>query len=636
MDGNSFIYSHSRLFRLSSGHLQTLSRLRIVSDGIIGDMSTPNGSLSLRIPYDSLTLAAVVNELRPLLIGGQIQDIRQPEPNELLLAIRSQGRNLTLLLSADARFARVHLTDARKPNSPTPSAFCIALRRHLENGRILEIRQRDFDRIFEMDVQNLADDGTTTTNTLIAELMGKHSNLILVSERRIVLEAAKRISHRINRFRETLPGKPYLSPPSQPDRHDPQDRPEKMGALLTSLPLDDLTVESLAQQLQSSLGGMSPFLAREIAFRSFRSGRPLHAYLVAAWADTVGLVLNGNNRPSLLSYESRRGAYPFQVQHLQMDQIVSGESLNVLLDTAYTAQIENDERETAFHDLTTRLRREIAKLEKQVLDLERTIAEGGRADSYQQQGDLLMAHLWKIEPGATQTTVQDFYSPDQAERLIVLDPKLNPQENAQAYFRRAQKARDAQVRARTHVAKVALRLNGVSAAYKQVEMDLKNPTCSASDVYAFQRKLIADGVLREERSETSAQPSAPDFQGHKIRRYTTLEGYEIYCGETATANDFLTTRVAAPNDLWLHVRASAGSHVVIRTKGAPDKVPQSVLLRAAVIAALHSSQKHSGLVPVDYTLKKHVRKPRGAAPGSVEVQREKTLHVAPQEDGESS
>ena len=602
----------------------------------MGDMSTQKGSLSLRVPFDSLTLAAVVGELRPLLMGGQIQDIRQPDPNELLLAIRSQGRNLTLLLCADARFARVHLTTERRPNSPTPSAFCIALRRHLENGRILDIRQRDFDRIFELDVQNLTDDGTQTTNTLVAELMGKHSNLILVSERVTVLEAAKRISHRINRFRETLPGKPYLPPPVQAAEHDPRGPIEATIAFLQSLPLTDLTEESLARILQANIAGMSPFLTQEIAFRTFHSAHSLHDNLVAAWSDTVAAVINDFNRPCLLKQESHRCAYPVEVKHLSVDQIVGNESLNVLLDTAYTAQIENAGREAALHELTTRFGREISKLEKQVLDLERTIAEGGRADSYQQQGDLLMAHLWKIEAGTTQTTVQDFYSPDQAERVIVLDPKLNPQENAQAYFRRAQKARDAQVRAHTHIAKVRLRLNGVSAAGKQFELDRRNPTSSAADVHAFQRKLIAEGVLREERSETTVQPSGPDFQGHKIRRYTSPEGYEIYCGETATANDFLTTRVAAPNDLWLHVRASAGSHVVIRTKGAPDKVPQAVLLRAAMIAALHSTQKHSGLVPVDYTLKKHVRKPRGAAPGSVEVQREKTLHVAPHADGESS
>jgi predicted ribosome quality control (RQC) complex YloA/Tae2 family protein len=599
-------------------------------------MSTEKGSLPLRVPFDSLTLAAVAAELRPLLIGGQIQDIRQPEPNELLLTIRSQGRNFTLLLSADARFARMHLTTERKPNSPTPSAFCIALRRHLENGRILDVRQRDFDRVFEIDVQLATEDGTLATPTLVAELMGKHSNLILVSEHGIVVEAAKRISSRINRFRETLPGKPYLSPPVPEGRQDPIGSPARTLEFLSDLPLTGQTVETLAKALQANIAGMSPFLALEIAFRTFHSGPPENETLVATWGNTVAPVLHGNNRPCLLLQGASRGAYPIKVQHLEVEQIAGDEGLNSYLDTAFRAQVENAARETAIHDLTSRLGRETTKLEKQVHDLERTISEGGRADDYQQQGDLLTAHLWKMETGATQTTVQDFYSLEQTERIIVLDPKLNPQENARAYFRRAQKARDAKVRAQTHVASVRMRLNGVAAAVKQMESDVKSLNFTAADALAQLRKLIADGVLREERSEPRAQPTGPDFQGHKIRRYTTPEGYEIYCGETATANDFLTTRVASPNDLWLHVRASPGSHVVIRTKGQPDKIPQSVLHRAALIAALHSNQKHSGLVPVDYTLKKYVRKPRGAAPGSVEVQREKTLHVSPQEDAESS
>ena len=224
-----------------------------------------------------------------------------------------------------------------------------------------------------------------------------------------------------------------------------------------------------------------------------------------------------------------------------------------------------------------------------------------------------MAHLWKIEPGVAKTTVQDFYSPEQTERTIVLDPKLNPQENAQSYFRRAQKSRDAVARAKVHVSEFASVWLHCRQRSTRSETT-KNPAITSADVSLFRSKLIAEGALREERSEPSSQPTGPDFQGHKIRRYTTPENYEIYCGETATANDFLTTRVASPNDLWLHVRASPGSHVVIRTKGEPDKVPPSVLHRAALIAALHSNQKHSGLVPVDYTLKKYVRRPRGAAP----------------------
>ncbi len=597
-------------------------------------MSTQKGSLPLRVPFDSLTLAAVAAELRPLLIGGQIQDIRQPEPMELLLAIRSQGRSLTLLLSSDARFARVHLTTERRLNSPTPSAFCIALRRYLESGRIVEVRQREFDRIFEIEVQTIAEDGSLTTATLVAELMGKHSNLILVSERGIVLEAAKRISHRINRFRETLPGKPYLPPPDQAGKIDPIRSPDAAAALLGALPLEGLTQETLAHSLLESIAGMSPFLAQEIAFRTLRSGAAQNAALLAAWSDTVQAVQNGLILPCLLSQELSRGAYPIPVQHLPVEQAVSGGNLNALLDTVYRTQLERADRDSALHELHSRLERERTKLGKQSGDVARTLQESERAEDYRQQGELLLAHLWKIEPGAKQTTVQNFYSPEQTERAISLDPKLNPQENAQAYFRRAHKAKEAQVQAQTQHIKLLKRFEDLNASIARFEQMRTLPGFSAADALAFQQRLIADGVLREERSAPSLQLAGPDFHGHKIRRYTTPEGYEIYCGETATANDFLTTRVASPNDLWLHVRASAGSHVVIRTKGEPEKVPQSVLHRAAMIAALHSNQKHSGLVPVDYTLKKHVRKPRGAAPGSVEVQREKTLHVAPQEDSE--
>jgi predicted ribosome quality control (RQC) complex YloA/Tae2 family protein len=261
-------------------------------------MPSPKGSPQLRVPFDSLTLFAVIAELRPLLIGGQIQDIRQPEPHELLITIRSQGRNLTLLLSCDARFARVHLTSERKPNSTTPPSFCTALRRHMDNGRILDVRQRDLDRIFELEVQSNTEDGMPATVTLVAELMGKHSNLILINERGIVVEAAKRISHRINRFRETLPGKPYLPPPIQTGRLDPLG--VDTALFLSTLPLETMNVESLARTLAESVAGMSPFLAQEIGFRTFQNLSPKPDDLAAAVESTMGAVFNGTNKPCLL------------------------------------------------------------------------------------------------------------------------------------------------------------------------------------------------------------------------------------------------------------------------------------------------------------------------------------------------
>src|ERR1041385_4917456 len=167
--------------------------------------TTLSSQKSVKVPFDSLTLRAVVAELRTRLVGGQVQEIRQPEPTEIWMAIRNQGKNYRLTLSADARFARVHLTHAARKNAPTPPTFCMALRKYLEGGQVLSVAQRDFDRVFEMQVGHLDATGTQETYTLIAEFMGKHSNLILLQPDGLIIDAAKRIPSRINRVRQTLP-----------------------------------------------------------------------------------------------------------------------------------------------------------------------------------------------------------------------------------------------------------------------------------------------------------------------------------------------------------------------------------------------------------------------------------------------
>ncbi len=252
-----------------------------------------------KIPYDSLTLRAVVLELRPHLPGGQIQDVRQPTPTEVRLGIRSQGRNYLLALSDDVQFARVHLTATRLPNTPTPPTFCMLLRKYLEGGIIRDVRQRGFDRIFEMEVETYSDEEKTTV-TLIAELMGKHSNLILVNASGTILDAAKRITRRVNRLREILPGQSYLSPPEQTGKIDPF-APDAVAAVLKDSFVEnapprppnaegsqdqreadspqswggrggeDIGREartSLANRLMDLYAGMSPFLAQELAARA--------------------------------------------------------------------------------------------------------------------------------------------------------------------------------------------------------------------------------------------------------------------------------------------------------------------------------------------------------------------------------
>ena len=582
-----------------------------------------------KIPFDSLTLRAVAAELRASLMGGQIQDIRQPSQAELRLGIRSQGRNFILALSCDARFARVHLTTSKPPNAVVPPAFCMAVRKYCEGAVVRDVRQRGFDRILEIEIGTRAQDAESAPVVLVAELMGKHSNLILVAADGRILEAAKRVSHRINRFREVLPGLPYQAPPDQPDRLDPFDAatPSALAALLNAQPEGDTS--ALADELASHAAGMSPFLARSIATQLCAGGGG--GACAQVWDAVFGAAARGSFRPVVISPEGHvAGAYPFPVAHIPEALQAPVPDLNAALDRAYGEAVATAGASAIASELRGQMEKDARRLRKQIEQAARTLQEGDRAEEYKQQGELVLANLWKIEPGAAAVTVQDYFDPELGDRTLTLDPKLSAQENADACFRRYRKVRDGQATAQQRHAEASEQLSRVEAAAAALEAAAADPDGAAARVREIREGLRAGGLLiqRGGDGEDSADPG-PDMQGHKIRRTTSPEGYEIYIGETATANDYLTTRLAASNDIWLHVRAATSAHVVVKTQGRPEGVPRSVLEYAALLCARHSSQKHSGLVAVDYTLKKHVRKPRGAAPGSADYHHETTLHITP-------
>ena len=589
-------------------------------------MKEPNISRELRIPFDSLTLRATLHEVRELLLDGQVQEVRQPEGEELHLLIRSKGRNHILLLSGHPRFARVHLTDRRAANPPIPPAFCGAARKHLEGGTLREIRQHGFDRILELVVTKRSEEGEPVETRLIAEMMGKHSNLILVSASGHIIDSARRISHRVNRVREILPGVPYHMPPAQTGRFDPfqNDASRLLPGENGGTGIE--TGEQLRKELQASFAGMSPFLAAEIAARAF--GEPAApssmADLQAAWAATFGAAQNNQYSPVILSGPSGPiGAYPFPTVQWPKDLQKPVASLNLALSAAFTHQIEQSDFNSRAEDLKHTLERARQQVDRQRTSLQRTIEESARAVEHREAGELLLANLWRIAPGDPAVTVQDYFASDLGDRTLSLDVKLSAHQNAEAYFRRFQKARDGEKTARARLEENGKRLAELEKARVEAEA-----ATEIAQVQAIRTGAVAQGVLREAREPEDIEEARSEFQGHKIRRFT-VEGYEIYVGETATANDYLTTRVAAPNDLWLHVRSAASAHVVIRTDGKPDLVPRSVLEEAARICARHSAQKHSSLVAIDYTLKKHVRKPRKAPAGSVQIQHEKTLEVTP-------
>jgi predicted ribosome quality control (RQC) complex YloA/Tae2 family protein len=567
----------------------------------------------MRIPFDSLVLRAVACELRATVVSGVVQRVVQPSAQDLVLDIRGRGETHRLLLSCDAVRARVHLTEARHPAPAVPPAFCMLCRKYIEGATIVSVDQRGFDRILDLRLRNSSGD----VYTLVAEIMGKHSNVILNGPDGSVLDAAKRITHRQSRFREVLPGVPYIAPPPQADRIDP----------FTASDADITTCASegaLAERILARYAGMSPFLAQEIAARAAASSpaEAWHSVFGSAAADRWSpvIVRSPNGAPT--------GAYALPLaQVISADQVACA-SISRALDKATSAEAARASLDGARSTLEGEIRRALRSLETHRDAMRRSVEESARAETYRETGDLLLSQLHAVPEGADSVELTDYYAQDAPPRVVALDPRKTPRENAETWFRRYRKARDG--------------AEAVGARLEQVERDVAALRAGAEDcatatdttaLEALRERLRAAGALRAENETVSPESPArtPDFDGRKIRTVHTAEGWLVLFGENAEANDYLTRRIAASNDLWLHVRSNTSAHVVIRTGNRPDSVPQSVVERAASIAARHSAAKHSSLVPVDCTLAKHVRRPKGAAPGTVTYRNERTLYVTPAE-----
>lgn len=573
----------------------------------------------LRVPFDSLTLRAVTHELSELLLGGQVQEIRQPDSNTLILSIRSKGKSYHLLLSCHPQDARIHLTPSRSPNSPVPLSFCMALRKNLENRRVLNIKQIGFDRILHITVKGTDEEPFV----LIAELMGKHSNLVLVDSEFRIIDSARRISKRINRVRETLPGHIYVAPPEQSDRLNPF-AVDSIHAILREIPEMDLEKpKTLAEALMQIYEGMSPFLARELEAIA-RLGASWEDGIKNSWESVIIPSAVNQFKPVMLldNEENPIGCYPFPICQTTLKQ-TSLESLCSGLGEVWKIISSHKIVEKAYQETSQRIHKELQRVERQIVAVTESLKESTRYEEFKQHAELILGNLWQIGEEDTQVTLLNYFLDEPIEITLQLDPRLTPQQNAEHLFSRYKRAKEAEAGELERMAILKGEREKLQNALAKMDvMEEKQQFDVLSE------SLLREGLIKQTlESEPSGGKKKPEFDGHKIRRILTQEGYEILVGETATANDYLTLRIASPNDLWFHVRAAAGSHVVLRTHGEPTRVPRSVLMRAAEVCVQHSSQKHATLVSVDFTLKRYVRRPRGSAPGAADYTRETTIDV---------
>lgn len=519
----------------------------------------------MKVGFDSVCLAAVVDECQAL-VGGRLQRILQIDPLTVSFGIY-QGQEQWLLLSADPVWARAHLTARRPEGIKPPPLFCVELRRRVTDARVVFIRQRGWDRILEIGL-----DGEEGSYQLVAELMGRHSNLMLADSSRRVVAAAKWVGPKQSR-RPILPMQPYEPPPFEPK-----------PPITKARPGDDY------RQFE----GVSPTLLQLLA----SDPQPvLEAIRGRRWSPSV---LPGVGAyPLPLPGGHPREAFSFAVE-LQTQDLIQRQAL-AQAKSSLAAQLSR-----------VRLAREVA-----LADIRSALEAAARAPAAQKQAELILAYQGLIQPGADHL---DAWDHDGNPVRIPLRSEMTPLENAQRLFDRAKKAK----RSAEEVARQQTRLREDLAVVESLTARLEQAD-TLRLIEAVREEADRRKYLHKQGAPT-AKEERP-YEGHQIREMTSPNGWRVLYGATSTANDYLTTKVARPNDWWLHVRGAPSAHVVILTQNQPQRVQKEDLMFAAEVAVRQSPAKHSGYVSVDYTLKKHVRKPRKAAPGLATYTMEKTLVV---------
>jgi len=581
------------------------------------------------VAYDGLTMASVAQELQQL-IGGKIEKIYQPNKDTVLFYLRQQGGGkLRLLISANAMRARVHLTRSVFENPLSPPMFCMLLRKHLEGGRILNIKQQGMERILILNIQSYNELRELCQLQLICEVMGRHSNIILVNpETGLILDGIKKFSHLISRHREVLPGKPYVSPPPQGKANPLELSYEKFEQGF----LKQIN-QTLPKAIVGLLDGFSPLLAKELVVRANLEpdtrvescGIYEYRNLFNALQSLLEELKTGNPSPSL----SRPGVQPqvfsaFRLTQFLPEDLLHPASTNETIDLFYSTQVKEGVFNNTQQRYKNTIQKEIARCEKKASLQKETIDGALTLEELRIKGELLLANLYQIKQGENQVLLDNFYDPDNKPILIDLQPELTPAQNAEKYFHQYNKTKNAARKAQIYYDETKSEL-----AYLEAVLHNLETAVTEEDLVDISQELQQQGYIkavstRKRREKTVAQKPEP-------MSFHSSDGFPILVGKNNRQNDYLTLKVAKDKDIWFHTKDIPGSHVVVvNNQGKP--LPRKTLEEAAMVAAHFSKGRLGSNIPVDYTEKKYVRKPKGAKPGMVIYDHHNTLFITPDEE----
>ena len=587
--------------------------------------------------FDGITTACLCRELSDRLTGARIYKIAQTDRDELVLTLKPSaergGGQCRLYLSADASLPLAYFTAKQRQAPLQAPAFCMLLRKHLQNGRILSVTQPGLERILRFEVEHLDEMGDLCRHTLVIELMGKHSNIIFLDDREQIVDSIKHISAMVSSVREVLPGRPYFVPDTRNKRDPLSEKEEEFDALMMSQQVPP------ARLLLAAYTGISTQMAEELCHRAdLTNDRSASSMTLtdraSLWREFHALmqdVQEGRFAPCICYKREENGRRGVPVGYSAVSMRVYSDfperfeevrfsSMSELLETFYAQKNEA----TRIRQKSTDLRRIVQTiLERDVhkYDLQcRQIRDTQKRDKYRLYGELLNAYAYSVPTGEKSCEVDNYYTGEKIR--IPLDPTLTPAQNAKKYFDRYTKLK------RTHEAltKLTAEVKAEIDHLESIRTSLDLAT-NEGDLAQIRQELEDSGLVRRHTGGGKKRPGFDKSGGKKGKartpvskplHYISSDGYDIYVGKNNTQNDQLTFHFAEPTDIWMHANDIPGSHVILRSGGrSMEEIPDRAFEEAASLAAWYSAGREQGKVEIDYLLRRNVKKPGGAKPGFV-------------------
>ena len=572
------------------------------------------------MPLDAICLRAVLNELRPKLIGARIDKVQQPARDQIVLLLRG---NLRLLLNAGANQPRIQLTGILRDNPAQPPMFCMLLRKHLVGARVLSIEQPDLERMVILTLQCTDEFGEMSQKQLVLECMGRRSNLVLLDAQGRIVDCLRRVDADLSAARQLLPGLFYHLP-------TPLDKLSLLSQEEASLALAQRGGEeeqAVDKWVLDHYTGISPLIAREFAFRAggetdVRFGALSSAQreaLVREFADTASVVKEDHYTPVILYRDGKPVDFTYRpiAQYGAETQSETRESFSQMLDEFYDARERQELSARRGRELTHAVTVARDRMARKSENLKRDYAATQKRDEFRLRGDLITANLYRMKGGERVLQAENYYEDGCPLINIPLDPLLTPQQNAAKNYKQYNKLKTAEFHLREQIEKA----ENERAYLESVLQELAQAE-TEQEFHEIRRELQETNYLKKSSGKKEQKRAfAP-------RTFQTSGGLEVLVGRSNVQNDQLTKK-ADKRDYWFHTQHIHGSHVILRCAG---QTPGDEDLReAAMLAAYFSQAKESSGVPVDYCPVKFVKKPAGARPGMVTYDNYRTLYVTPEE-----